>query len=334
MARRFSSREPAFGSDSFLDVTANLVGVLIILIVLVGLRVAKTPPRSAAVDAEVEQRLGAIRGSIDSLTVQRLELGQLHHTLSQDLSAKRAALTGMVAAADKPAAEIHTIAGQLQAEQNERNAQDAEILAAQARLVSLQKELDQTEASPAPARELDHRSPLSQRVESDEIYLELQAGDVSFIDREALMERLRTKAKTMEAELRSRGRATSEVGPVGNFRLRFTLDREDVPFTQSLIYGTGSFRPRLVEWNFIPNKVPRGEPVATAVQPNSQLDHILLRHSPNKYAVTIWTYADSFSSFRQLRDHLAERGYTVAARPLPAGILVGGSIFGTRSFAQ
>ncbi|MBS0203637.1 MAG: hypothetical protein JSS49_12100 [Planctomycetes bacterium] len=37
--------EIQFGSDSFLDVVANIVGILIILIVIAGVRVSKTPPK-------------------------------------------------------------------------------------------------------------------------------------------------------------------------------------------------------------------------------------------------------------------------------------------------
>ncbi|MFP6764947.1 MAG: hypothetical protein VB858_15075, partial [Planctomycetaceae bacterium] len=42
MSRRSSQDEPDFGSDSFLDIIANLVGILIILIVLAGLRASET----------------------------------------------------------------------------------------------------------------------------------------------------------------------------------------------------------------------------------------------------------------------------------------------------
>ena len=46
MARRHDE-ETAFGSDSFLDVVANIVGILIILIVIVGVRVSRTPAVTA-----------------------------------------------------------------------------------------------------------------------------------------------------------------------------------------------------------------------------------------------------------------------------------------------
>ena len=46
MSRRFSSGDPDFGSDSFLDIVCNIVGILIILIVVVGVQVQQQPPES------------------------------------------------------------------------------------------------------------------------------------------------------------------------------------------------------------------------------------------------------------------------------------------------
>lgn len=48
MSRRRAKGELQFGSDSFLDVVANIVGILIILIVLAGLRVSKMPVLSVS----------------------------------------------------------------------------------------------------------------------------------------------------------------------------------------------------------------------------------------------------------------------------------------------
>lgn len=49
MSRRMQRPEQEFGSDSFLDVIANIVGILIILIVIVGMKVARQQTDIAAV---------------------------------------------------------------------------------------------------------------------------------------------------------------------------------------------------------------------------------------------------------------------------------------------
>ncbi|MFO0918379.1 MAG: hypothetical protein U0872_08700 [Planctomycetaceae bacterium] len=56
MSRRPRS-ESQFGSDSFLDVVANIVGILIILIVIAGLRVSQSPAIWNRTDAAATQEL-------------------------------------------------------------------------------------------------------------------------------------------------------------------------------------------------------------------------------------------------------------------------------------
>ena len=50
MSRRTSNDQERFGSDSFLDIVANIVGILIILIVVAGLRVSRAPVPIRPVD--------------------------------------------------------------------------------------------------------------------------------------------------------------------------------------------------------------------------------------------------------------------------------------------
>lgn len=52
MTRRSGNEDPEFGSDSFLDIIANIVGILIILIVIAGVKVARQPPPGAPMPIE------------------------------------------------------------------------------------------------------------------------------------------------------------------------------------------------------------------------------------------------------------------------------------------
>lgn len=52
MRRRASESEAGFGSDSFLDIIANIVGILIILIVVAGVKVARSPIPQLALPAD------------------------------------------------------------------------------------------------------------------------------------------------------------------------------------------------------------------------------------------------------------------------------------------
>ena len=53
MGRRKRDDEVAFGSDSFLDIVANIVGILIILIVIAGVRVSQAPAISQSAPPEM-----------------------------------------------------------------------------------------------------------------------------------------------------------------------------------------------------------------------------------------------------------------------------------------
>ena len=60
MRGRVGRGDPDFGSDSFLDIIANLVGILVILIVLAGLRAAQVSdePEVSAVAASSTEAFG------------------------------------------------------------------------------------------------------------------------------------------------------------------------------------------------------------------------------------------------------------------------------------
>ncbi len=77
MSKRPTPEEPGFGSDSFLDVVANLVGVLIILIVLTGLKV-----RNSSIQAV--QRQAATKQAENPQ--DRLDLSYLDQQLEQQIN--------------------------------------------------------------------------------------------------------------------------------------------------------------------------------------------------------------------------------------------------------
>ncbi len=84
MSRHNRAGDPEFGSDSFLDIIANIVGILIILIVVAGVKVAKQPtkvappPAAHASDANeattdaviTEEEYAAVQGKADQLEEQ------------------------------------------------------------------------------------------------------------------------------------------------------------------------------------------------------------------------------------------------------------------------
>ena len=98
MGRRSQAPELAFGSDSFLDVICNIVGILIILIVIVAVKVERQPVAQAEAAAQAENVAPAIpdreaeyaRRQVD-LEVLRNEQNQVAGRI-QELKARKTAL--------------------------------------------------------------------------------------------------------------------------------------------------------------------------------------------------------------------------------------------------
>jgi hypothetical protein len=91
---------------------------------------------------------------------------------------------------------------------------------------------------------------------------------------------------------------------------------------------------RTKEWQLVPVGMAMGEAPDKALSANSQFRWALGSHSPKETTVTLWTYPDSFAQYEQLKEELHRLGYATAARPLPVGVLIGGSDHGTKSSAQ
>jgi len=62
MSRRRNGEDPEFGSDSFLDIIANIVGILIILIVVAGVKVARQPLQTVDVPVSAVEVAAPIYG--------------------------------------------------------------------------------------------------------------------------------------------------------------------------------------------------------------------------------------------------------------------------------
>ena len=123
---------------------------------------------------------------------------------------------------------------------------------------------------------------------------------------------------------------TETVGPEGGFRFRYTVTREDK--TERTPNGLARVAYlALSQWTAIPVSSELGEPVAAALSSGSQFRQVLSRLRPGDATVTIWTYPDSFDGLRDLRAELHRLGFPAAVRPLPEGVLIGGSPKGSKS---
>jgi hypothetical protein len=350
--RRRPVREIPFSFDSFLDIVANVVGIIIrlILVVWVSARsyssiqhLAQPPsPSSEAgpppeevedpLQREFAQHQRELAQAQERLLVQlrRLQESERQEALPegqwQSLALRKQRL-------EREQAELQRTAGD-----PARVAQSVALTSAEirARSQKLADEIRALERLPAPKKTLRYRTPVSRPVQSEEILFECKAGRVTFIDIAALLAEVHFEDKAKL--LRTQWQISGVTGTIGAYRLRYTVERER-GLLESINPDTspdhsGSFRYGISAWQIEPTALVRGETLDAALADRSEFRQIAAGLDPQQTAVTFWVYPDSFTVFRRLRDYLYERDITVAGRPLPDGVPIASSRRGTVSRGQ
>ena len=206
----------------------------------------------------------------------------------------------------------------------------ARLKALEAEKAKLQKDITSLEKAPRPkGKPLIDKSPVARPANDEEFHFELRGERVSSIDLERLLSQVKVDARIQLR--RSEGRAAAlngHVGPIGAFGMTYQLGRTGDPFE---VMGA-SFG--LQSWEVIPEIDLRGETYETAVRPISDFARAVGRLNRERATITLWTYSDSFSLYRKLRDYLHAQGFQVAARPMPEGMPIRGSLAGTVSAGQ
>ncbi|MBX6312115.1 MAG: hypothetical protein IRY99_04230, partial [Isosphaeraceae bacterium] len=200
----------------------------------------------------------------------------------------------------------------------------------------LARDLAVLQGTPKPrAKPLVDKSPVARPPDGEEFHFELRRGRVTFIDLERLLDRVRTDAR-LQVRLHNHrpGPIISTVGPIGAFSLQYELGRTLPEEIAEALEARGSMIYGLRSWEIVPEQDRRGEPYELAMQPASDFSRAVNRLRPSSDTITMWVYPDSFGLYRQLRDALHARGFLVAARPLPEGLPIRGSLSGSISAGQ
>lgn len=327
------------GGDSFLDIVANMVGILVILVMIIGSRVA----HSARDDHPQAPHAGATdRGQLDSL---ESEAAALEHDI-RGVEAKMAEVTQLAAARQHERHALATLltAGQQQLDQ-QRQTLDAgsrdeldlrgRLQEGRLRLASLNRDMAAEQDAPEPTVHIvTYPTPISKTVLGREVHFELSDNRVSHVPMDELVDMLKRDAEAKIYRLRELPEITETIGPMDGYRLRYTLIRTDSPMEIRSGVVQVVTRAELDHFTLIPVAADRGEPLETALGAQSQFRAALRGFDPRRTTVTLWVYPDAFAAFRRLKEELYGLGYSVAGRPLPDGHPIGGSPSGSRSAAQ
>jgi hypothetical protein len=353
--KRCRKNEIPFSFDSFLDVVANVCGIIIrlILVAWVGARsyssiqkLVQERSTPQAVEASESAELKPPPELLDEIARHRRELESARQNLLDQMrklevaESNRAPLEAGLASIQGELRQVELLADAadrepLHFETEQANTSMEDLRRRRQRLLD---EIRAIERQPRSVHALRYQTPVSRPVRAEEFMFECSGGRVTFIDLRTLEAEIRHDLDEKGAELRSRWETQGATAPAGAFRLRYTVERErglaDNAGPAGSPVSSDGYRYGLSQWVVEPVSELRGENLAAALGAQSEFRRITDVLDPRQAVVTFWVYPDSFELFRRLRDHLYERDLVVAGRPLPVGAPIAGSRHGSVSRGQ
>ena len=366
MSGRTKKSELEFGSDSFLDVLANIVGILIILIVIVGARLSRAPLpslRQAQTDVpaapvappvevepdepepvvqlppetlepdtappEIAAGLQAIDADLAEIADQAAAAEnalQESLTAAEDAQQQLAAETGSLETQAARLAQTRLLAGRLEQALVQKREQLSGVLA----------EFEQVKHEQPKAVQIKHRlTPIGQSIVGEELHFRLSGNRVAPIPIKLLVDRVKAQIERQASFLARYPTHEGSVGPVDGFSLKYLVTSQTASSHLEQMRRQGEVRVRLsvTQWLVEPEPDLQTENADTALRKGSKFQTALLT-APARASVTFWVYPDSFGLCRKLQAAAHAEGFTVSARPLPTGLPIAGSPGGTRSVGQ
>ncbi|MFK7736604.1 MAG: hypothetical protein AB8B50_11265 [Pirellulaceae bacterium] len=324
-ARSRSNADFAVGQDSFLDTTANLVGILIILVVVVGAQtkmeaVEYSKQQIAEQRDDESQQLERQAVSLKSTLQQRKTEHTRYLREKEFRKRERDLLLEKVALARQQAVE-----------QSEEMSQAEQALVEQQQAVrEMKSELESTvqeltsreEVEEPPKILLEHLpTPMARTVFTKELHLQLKSGRVTVIPWDRFVATLRDQVPLAVQRQSSRGLVEDTLGPLAGILLHYRMRAV-----------AGGYE--LDRFELEPTPECPSEDLATSLSPTGRLRLELAARDPGETVVTAWVYPDSFAEFRKLKSVLFDGGFLAAARPLPSNMRISASPRGSRSSAQ
>lgn len=329
------SEDAAIGEDAFLDTIANLVGILIILVVIVGSRSYATA--KAIVDQELKKKVD----ELESPAAKTKNLDQDIQRQSEELrnydlevafrDSERMAIMDRVTIAERLIEEELKDIDETARERIETEQEMSELQKQLANLLQQQGEVQSVEQSTAVLQHLP--TPMAKTVFGRELHVMMRGGRAAVIPWERLIDNLKSEARRSAERNSQKDRFVNQLGPIDGFLMIYGLK------SQSGILSNGSSARlartiELEKFELEPTGEVVHESIDETLRTGGRLRLELASCAVQHTTVTVWVYPDSFNEFRTLKERLFAEGFLCAARPLPFNVRVGASPRGSASTAQ
>jgi len=346
--RRGPGGQPPVEQDSFLDIVANLVGILIILVVVFGAQIGETlTGRPSDQRLAAEEELLALEETLESLQRQwaqrqaesedwlRIDQQQerliLQRRLERDLALRQ--LRSIQAELAQETQRLSQAEQQMLTLKQVRAEQADEIRQLESELQAVRLANLEQEVQTKPEIIEHYPTPIAKTVFGQEVHFQLRDNALVYVPFDELVLRLRNSWEVHAENLPTGHTTTESVGPIADFRLQYELSSH----LKSVATPNGMIPRQVVSltrfW-LLPTRPGLGEPLQRLQQADSRFQQTLQRFQPDDTTVSVWVYPESYATFLEVRKLLIARGFRVAIWPLTADQRISGSPEGLRSTAQ
>lgn len=326
------------GQDSFLDTLTNIVGILIILVMVVGLRVKNAPVEQKSSSEAVQTELAGLaqdRDAAASLRGDVLKVEQKMEAVRRETVLRDAERVHMATAVSAIKRALEDRRQNLDAEAQKGFDLKRTLSESRAELTLLQDRRSRAQRVDASPKIIEtYPTPLSRPVDNHEAHFQLREGRIVFVPMQSLLEEFKADARAKASNLLRVPEVTETIGPIDGFRLKYTMHRREIALEPGRRSGAVGMYASLKYLTVIPTSSQMGEKLNDALAEGSDFRRALAKFHPGRSTVTIWTYQDSFDEFRRVKKELYRMGYETAGRPLPFGVPITASPEGSKSAAE
>jgi len=328
------------GGDSFLDIVANIVGILVLLVVVVGVRAGRDVFVPPPADAEPGESLAEIESRLDETLRQTqidkreaFELRDKLHAAQAEADRREQEREAATLYLTKLRSELDEASASLEAD-DRRGLETANAIAqAQLKLDRLARE-QVALASVEPEPELETvtvaPTPIVDGRADQTISFRLKDGRLVYVPVNELENQLQSEIRAPSISDPSKAAVTRQkLGPVEGFEAE-----AEIAWAVRVAGNRIGLMPKLGKLVLREVTELRGEDPPTAFRPGGYVASRLDLLQPEDYVVRLIVYADSFETAPEVSDRFRERGFRVAQSLKNDGSPIGFSSDGYKAVTQ
>lgn len=355
MGRRRQTDEIAFGSDSFLDIVANIVGILIILIVIAGIRVAQTPavpapitgsapttaedpppvpaepirfPKTIAAPPELMERLRSLGSELSHLE-------QIRAGLAREIAQKQQQTRTTQAELIASHSESQRVKQQILAGQRTVAALQTELETSQRQIAGLQLELAELKADRPPPVPLRFKlTPIGREPSGNGLFFLLANNRVAVIPYEQLQKKALPTFVASRSLMLHGKTIRRTFGPINGFTLEFESRLTSRAHRESWRSSAAADDTQPdVRCTFRESAETPFESFDAAMAPHSRF-LAECRRDASAQTLVFFVRPDSYAIYQSLKNFGYDNGFYVAAHLIKKGEPVSESSTGSPLIAQ